>query len=224
MTRRYNSSHHAGSVSGGGRKQRASSTSTSASFNGSNNGSRVRRGGQNGGSAVTPPNAASGPSVHSSPPTVTVTTTGPVDNTLRSWESLLLDTDIPAVNRQIYEYLAPVNRDRLARRLRRLQWVKSQKFSGPGADQKRGRASALIDKLFEHLVRGILQDCKALKYVKNLRTTTAEIDFLIQVEPIGFGWIPMLKEVGNHLIGEAKLPIENEKRVEWKRSTLSNPK
>jgi hypothetical protein len=38
----------------------------------------------------------------------------------------------------------------------------------------------------------------------NIRTTTNEIDLLLQIEPLGAQWVPMLGAAGTHAIGEAK--------------------
>jgi len=102
-------------------------------------------------------------------------------------------------NDQVFEYLAPVNRTRLEHRFNRLQKLRRLKFSGA----KKGMHSRLVGLAYEHLIRGLLDGSHALRYLKNVRTTTSEIDFLLQVEPFGL-CCPILLYARSHILGEAK--------------------
>ncbi len=135
-------------------------------------------------------------------------------SSLDAWIADLLKVAPPKVNQKLYAYLAPTNLPRLECRLKRLKSLRAMTFKGPNAKKKRGQVAHAVGKQFEHLIRGILQDCTALRYIQNLHTGTAEIDFLIGVEPIGFRCVPMLVESGNHVIGEAKCYISAPKS-EW---------
>lgn len=103
-------------------------------------------------------------------------------------------------NDQLFEYIAPTNRPRLEHRLNRLQKLRTLKFSSA---KKRGKHSRLVGLAYEQLVRGLLNGSQALRYLHNVRSTTSEIDFLLQVEPFGV-LCPILNYASSHVLGEAK--------------------
>lgn len=119
------------------------------------------------------------------------------------------------LNDELYEYLSSTNIARLQEWIKRLEKVRSFKVSGnsKSAKTRRAKQSQLIGKIFENLVRVILDGCTIMNHGANIRTTTSEIDFLIHFEPSSF-MVPMFKDNGSHCIGEAKCIVGGMK-TEW---------
>ena len=113
-------------------------------------------------------------------------------------------------NDQIYAYMCSTDVKRLKDWLTRLDRVRAFE---PKSKPDKGRKSALIGKVFERLVRCLFDGCHAMACTNNVRSTSSEIDFLIQVQPLG-GAIPFLSVAGTHLIGEAKCILKGFKK-EW---------
>lgn len=134
-----------------------------------------------------------------------------------SLEDFLHDLSIKGIslNDQIYDYLSVTNTDRLAQWIARLSRVRDFEVKGNSKEARalRGKKSNLIGRIFEELVRTILDGCNALRHDGNIRSTTSEIDFRIVIEPSGL-CIPMLKDNGTHAIGEAKCLVSGVK-TEW---------
>ena len=116
---------------------------------------------------------------------------------------------------QIYNYLSNTDIDRLQKWLNRLEKVRAFKISGNSANAKRlkGKKSNLVGRVFEKLIRVLLDDCNVLHHDGNIRSTISEIDFRIMIDPQG-GCIPMLRENGTHAIGEAKC-VQHGLKAEW---------
>lgn len=121
----------------------------------------------------------------------------------------LVSNHIPP-NDQIYSYLCTTDVARVTSWLHRLD--RTQQIAVKTKVDK-GRKSALVGAIFEHLVRCLFDGCHALSCLNNVRSTTSEIDFLVQVEPLGLA-IPFLTGTGTHLLGEAKCVMKGLKK-EW---------
>lgn len=103
-------------------------------------------------------------------------------------------------NEEIYSYLSKTDTEKLAFWLTRLSRVRDIKVQGK---KNAGRKSNLIGRIFERLIRVLLDGCSAITHNGNIRTTVSEIDFRITIQPLATV-IPMLRDAGTHAIGEAK--------------------
>lgn len=121
-------------------------------------------------------------------------------DSLAFWGPIIARGPASAANDQIFEYLSPLDRPKFEKVLKTLNRALRAKVKGKS---RQGAKSLLIGSLFERLL-GLLFDGKgAVSVLKNIRSTTSEIDLLLQVEPMG-QFVPMLRDAGTHLIGEAK--------------------
>lgn len=120
-----------------------------------------------------------------------------------------------SLNDQIYDYLSKTDTNRLKTWMDRLNRVRNFEIKGNSSHAKsqRGKKSNLVGKIFEQLVRTILDGCTVLRHDGNIRSTTSEIDFRIIIEQTGL-CIPMLRDNGTHVIGEAKCLLKGIK-TEW---------
>ena len=66
-----------------------------------------------------------------------------------------------------------------------------------------GTKSRLIGQIFERIVNLLCDGCEVFSTVTNVRTSTAEVDVLIELGPSAY-LIPMLRTAGTHMLGEAK--------------------
>jgi len=66
-----------------------------------------------------------------------------------------------------------------------------------------GEKSRMVGALFEKIVQLLCDGCEAFTTVTNVRTSTAEVDVLIELGPTA-ALIPMLRAAGSHMLGEAK--------------------
>lgn len=126
------------------------------------------------------------------------------------------------LNEKIYAYLSVTDTKRLKELLARLQRIREMKVKDIAAarvvankslvvrkhkitKQKavEGRKSRLIGKCFEQIVALLCDGCEAFSTITNVRTSTAEVDVLIELGPTA-SLIPMLRAAGSHLLGEAK--------------------
>lgn len=125
----------------------------------------------------------------------------------------LVEKDI-SPDEQIYDYLSKTDIPRLKTLLVRLDKVraiepgelmktrpKHHKYSSKRSIQ--GEQTRLLGKLLEHVMLVLLRGCKGIGVGANLRSTTSEIDFMVQVGPTALV-IPIFKSAATHLIGEAK--------------------
>ncbi len=125
----------------------------------------------------------------------------------------LVEKDIPP-NDQIYSYLSTTDLPRLKTLLARLDKVRSldvtqlaklrpasHKHKAKKATQ--GQQTKLLGKILEIVMLTLLRGCHGISVGANLRSTTSEIDFMVQVGPTAF-IIPIFKSAATHLIGEAK--------------------
>jgi hypothetical protein len=118
-------------------------------------------------------------------------------------------------NDEILDYLCSVDIPRYKKIRARLNRVRDFSVSGNSllARQKRGQKSNLVGKLFEQLIRVILDSCQILRHDGNVRSTISEIDFRIRIEPLA-RMVPMFDGVGPHAIGEAKC-LTTGIKTEW---------
>lgn len=140
---------------------------------------------------------------------------------------------------EIYNYLSPVDTKRLNLLLKRLERIRgidsssisefrksfavshksisdSRKNSGWKTSKKSidGSKSNLTGRVFEQIIRLLFKDCVCIQNLTvNVRSTTAEIDVLLEISPLA-KVVPFLKDVANHLIGEAKCYATGVK-AEW---------
>nr|WP_295078806.1 hypothetical protein [uncultured Roseateles sp.] len=125
----------------------------------------------------------------------------------------LVEKDIRP-NDQIYSYLSDTDIPRLKTLLSRLDRVrgidpaalaktrpKYHKYSSRKSIQ--GEQTRLLGKILEQIMIELLSGCKGIDVGANLRSTTSEIDFMVQVGPTALV-IPIFKSAATHLIGEAK--------------------
>lgn len=129
-----------------------------------------------------------------------------------SMEDLLgeLVTNNVDPNDQVYSYLSTTNVDRLQEWLTRLEKIRA---FNPTSKQERGKKARLVGLVFEKLVKCLFEGCHALVCLNNVRSTTSEIDFLVEVQPLGIA-LPFLSASGTHLMGEAKCVMKGFKK-EW---------
>ena len=76
-----------------------------------------------------------------------------------------------------------------------------------------GAKSRVVGMLFERIVQLLCDGCEAFGTVTNVRTSTAEVDVLIELGPTAT-LIPMLRAAGSHMLGEAKCYTSGIK-AEW---------
>lgn len=129
---------------------------------------------------------------------------------LASWFGDLVMSGAPGVTDKLYNYIAPNNVAKLGAHMRRLERVRAMNVSGK---KKKGQHARVIGMLFERLIKALVADSQALRFVGNVRTTTSEIDVVLAVQPAG-AFVPMLRDAGNHIIGEAKCYTKGPKS-EW---------
>lgn len=115
---------------------------------------------------------------------------------------------------EIYEFLSSTNIPRLKTLLGRLDGVRASDAGTLNKSRSkhhkyqklasiRGQQTRLLGKLLEQIMLELLRGCHGIKVGANLRSTTSEIDFMVQVGPTALV-IPIFKSAGTHLIGEAK--------------------
>jgi hypothetical protein len=131
-------------------------------------------------------------------------------DTLQDLLSVLTSTGQQDLNAQIFEFIAPVDRAAFTVKHSALQAALAMPS---GTKVQKGAKSAAVGKAFEELVIAMLKDSKAIQYKNNIRTTVAEVDFLIAVLPSG-SCVPMLRQSGTHILGEAKCYTSSPK-TEW---------
>jgi hypothetical protein len=114
------------------------------------------------------------------------------------------------LNDQIFEYLAPL--DRAEFDAKRLNLDIALGLPNSTKVQKGARGAA-IGKAFEELVIALLKGSSVFSYQGNIRSTIAEIDFLISILPMA-SCVAMLRKHGTHILGEAKCYTSGPK-TEW---------
>lgn len=125
----------------------------------------------------------------------------------------LVEKDI-SPDDQIYAYLSTTDLPRLNALLARLDLVRSvdagdlsrnrrknHKYASKKSTQ--GQQTRLLGRLLEKVMLALLKGCHGISVGANLRSTTSEIDFMVQVGPTAL-IIPIFKSAATHLIGEAK--------------------
>lgn len=117
-------------------------------------------------------------------------------------------------NAEIFEFLSTTDTKRLKTLLGRLEKVRSadpailtttraatHKYKARKSIQ--AEQSKLLGRILERVMLTLLRGCKGIQVLGNIRSTTSEIDFLVQVGPVALA-IPIFKSAGTHIIGEAK--------------------
>ena len=113
-------------------------------------------------------------------------------------------------NDQIFSYLCETDTKKLRYWLAKLEKVRAVKTT---SKVDKGRKSNLTGRIFERLVRCLFDGCHAMRALPNVHTTTSEIDFLVEVLPLG-KVVPFVDSCGTHLMGEAKCVLKGLKK-EW---------
>lgn len=150
------------------------------------------------------------------------TTCNTVYNLLNLMEDLK-DSGVD-ISSQMFQYFCETDLNRLATWRRRLEVVRSYRYSGEAAKsrvkkkvwtkkERMGKQSSLKGKVSEALIRTLLNGCKVLRCGDNVRSTTSEIDFLIFLQPTA-KYFQFLGESRTHLLGEAKCYDKGPKK-EW---------
>jgi hypothetical protein len=119
-------------------------------------------------------------------------------------------------NDEIFAYLCNVDLKQLERWITRLAMVQNYKVTGNSKKSRarKGKKSHLVGKIFERLVRVLLDGCpNILVHSGNIRSTISEIDFSIQLLPMAQS-IQMFQGMGALAIGEAKC-VESGPKTEW---------
>jgi len=115
---------------------------------------------------------------------------------------------------QIFNYLCKVDVKRIQSLLRRLDLIRAfdatsvarartKQHKYPTKASTQAQRSRLLGKTLETLMLSMLRGCRGIEIGANLRSTTSEIDFMVQVNTLAFA-IPFFKDAAPHLIGEAK--------------------
>jgi hypothetical protein len=114
-------------------------------------------------------------------------------------------------NDELYGYLCTTDMERFRKWRTRLDRVRAITVK---SNSKKGKKAELIGRIYERLIRVLLDGCsKVFAHDGNVHSTTSEIDFLIRIQPTAVV-IPMLREAGNHALGEAKC-ISTSLKTEW---------
>lgn len=125
---------------------------------------------------------------------------------------------------EVLKYLSHTNLTKLESLLKRLEKVRSLKAATVVAARKpthrvktrkqaEGQQARMVGALLERVIAVLLNGCKCIAQLSNVRTTISEIDFLVQTNTLAAA-IPMFKAAMTHLIGEAKCYASGLK-VEW---------
>lgn len=114
-------------------------------------------------------------------------------------------------NDTIFSYLAPYDAALFKVRLDDLMQILAEK---PKTGAEKGDKANRMGRAFEDLIKCLFSNSHALKFKANVRTTLAEIDILLTVEPLG-NFVPLLKECGSHILGEAKCYPSRGPKAEW---------
>ncbi|WP_148095952.1 hypothetical protein [Burkholderia sp. Bp9010] len=120
------------------------------------------------------------------------------------------------LNDEIYKYLCNVDLARLDMWIARLSKIRNFQINGNSKKSRelRGKKSALVGKVFERLVRVLLDGCnQVLVHNGNIRSTISEIDFNIELQPLA-QVIQMFQGAGAVAIGEAKC-VDSGPKTEW---------
>ena len=115
---------------------------------------------------------------------------------------------------EIYNFLCATDITRLTTLLKRLDRVRASDASALNKLRPKhhkyhakksiqGQQTRLLGKLLEKIMLELLSGCHGIQVGANLRSTTSEIDFMVQVGPTALV-IPIFKSAATHLIGEAK--------------------
>lgn len=112
-------------------------------------------------------------------------------------------------NDTILNYLCKPNMDRVNKWVLRLRRVRGYRVEGNSnaARKQNARRNDLVGRIYEKLCQELLDGCsKALRYQERVRTTNAEIDFLVCVQPAA-RMVPFLSAAGTHILGECKCEV-----------------
>lgn len=115
---------------------------------------------------------------------------------------------------KIFAFLSQTNTKRLEQLVSRLHKLREMDVAGIVARRAThhskktkksadGQRAALIGKTLEDAINVLLAGCKCISRGANIRTTIAEIDFLISIRPTGLS-IPLFRAAKTHILGEAK--------------------
>lgn len=108
----------------------------------------------------------------------------------------------PAVQESVWEYLHRVDANKIRQSLVQLDAIRSQQ---PAAKNKSALSKwgTVIGAAFEVLVKELFPKSDLLSYLKTLKSTVAEIDFMLEMGPLAYT-NPMLRNAGNAVFGESK--------------------
>lgn len=124
--------------------------------------------------------------------------------TLHDLLPLLIDIKQTDINEQIYQYLETIDRKRLKQLRTRLDRViEIKKPAKLPMDVFKGKKSHAVGRVFEAMLKCLFAKGQALSAMTNVRSTTSEIDILLEVKPLG-NVVPLLKVAGTHILAEAK--------------------
>jgi hypothetical protein len=129
-------------------------------------------------------------------------TDAPKDDTLDKWIPLLAGKTSGQLTDEIYAWAIPADQTKKDK-IRVLYDELTSLIVGKAATKvEQGFRNRKVGETYERLLR-VLFDGGVLTVENNIRTTTNEIDLLLRIEPSGC-WLPLLRDLGTHVIGEAK--------------------
>lgn len=119
-------------------------------------------------------------------------------------------------DKAVYDACCSVDVARLKLLKLRIEQVRNLKIVGGSKKAKaaKGRRSAHLGRLLERLMLQLLKGCNVLTVGTNVRSTMAEIDYLIGIGPTASAIFPMFAGMGAHSIGEAKC-VAGGLKIEW---------
>jgi hypothetical protein len=135
-------------------------------------------------------------------------TPGPNGNfNLQQWLEMAVTNDVDDI--AIYEFLCPPLPPKFVTRwLQRIQKIEdAPRPNGVSVAVWRGKKSKIKGHAFEKLIGSILRTIRFFTSLKNVATTTNEIDVLVEIG-MGCQISPVIREWGSHFICECKLVPE----------------
>ena len=133
---------------------------------------------------------------------------------LSYWLSEIANSNASPASEQAWEFIAPVDRERLKVLIRRIEIVRAIKVSGKWNGKTNStRKGNLLGHLLEEIGKVLFKSGSALAYLQRVNTTTSEIDFLMVLDALSVT-VPCLRSAGTHVIGEAKCH-DSAPKSEW---------
>lgn len=116
----------------------------------------------------------------------------------------------------VYEACCDIDLARIDLMRKRIEQLRSLKIQKNNKRSKaaKGRLSRHLGIMLERLMLEMLKGCSVLDVRNNVRSTMAEIDYLLGIGPIAASMFAMFRESQPHAIGEAKC-VQGAMKTEW---------